>query len=150
MAEYSSIKEALDKCGTYTGLTMGGSMWPLIHQQKDNIIVVKCDYPLKKYDVPVYITKSGKYVMHRIIDVKPDCYVIMGDNLLVKEYVTQDMIIGKLVGFYKNGKKYIDVENSKAYKLYSRISVALIPVRPVIFAVHKFFYKIKIRVTKRG
>ena len=39
--EEQSIKEILDTFGQYTGLTMGTSMKPLIHQQKDNIIIVK-------------------------------------------------------------------------------------------------------------
>lgn len=41
MPDSLSIKEIIDKYGTYTGLTMGTSMRPLLHQQKDNIIVVK-------------------------------------------------------------------------------------------------------------
>jgi hypothetical protein len=139
MEEFTSIKEILDTYGKYTGLTSGTSMWPLIHHQKDNIIVVKPTGRLKKYDVPVYVTPAGKYVMHRIIEVYDDHYIIMGDNLLKKEYVTDDMICGKLVGFYKNGKKYIDCENSKMYKLYSRFWVALRPIRPAIQFVDRGF-----------
>ena len=106
MEQSKSIKEILDTYGKYTGLTMGTSMKPLIHEQRDNIIVVK---------------KRGKYIMHRIVEVCDDHYVIVGDNLTKKEYVTDDMICGVLVGFYKDGKKYIDCQNSKAYKLYSKI-----------------------------
>lgn len=108
MSEVYSIKEILDKGGTYTGLTMGTSMWPLIRQHRDNIIVVKPDGRLKKYDVPVYLASDGRYIMHRVIEVHDDHYIIMGDNLLKREYVTDDMICGKLVGFYRKGKKYID------------------------------------------
>ncbi len=132
MAEYTSIKEALDESGTYTGLTRGNSMQPLLYQGRDNIIVVKNKGRLKKYDIPVYLMPSGKYIMHRIIEVKDDHYVIMGDNRLEKEYVTDDMIVGVLVGFYRRGKKYIDLKTNKAYKLYSRIWVALVPVKPVL------------------
>lgn len=150
MSEFSSIKQILDECGKYTGLTMGTSMWPLIHQQKDNIIVVKNENRLKKYDVPVYVTKSGKYVMHRIIEVHDDHYIIMGDNLLNREYVTDDMICGRLVGFFKNGKKYIDCDNNKLYRAYSKIWVALRPVRPVIIFFHRGFNFIKRKVFKIG
>lgn len=132
MSDFKSIKEILETTGKYTGLTTGTSMLPLIHHQRDNIIVIKNKGRLKKYDVPVYVTKSGKYVMHRIIEVCDDHYVIVGDNLLTREYVTDDMICGVLVGFYKNGKRYIDLEKSKAYKIYSRIWVALLPIRPVL------------------
>lgn len=148
MAEYSSIKEILEKTGTYTGLTVGTSMQPLLHEQKDNIIVVKPEGRLKKYDVALYVTSYGKYIMHRVIEVKDDHYVIMGDNLLKKEYVTDDMVCGKLIGFYKNGKRYIDCENSKLYKFYSRLWVAIIPIKPALFFVRRGFGYIKRKIKK--
>ena len=36
-----TIKEAVEQKGIYTGLTSGTSMEPLIHNQKDTIIIVK-------------------------------------------------------------------------------------------------------------
>lgn len=150
MSEYNSIKEILDTVGTYTGLTSGTSMRPLIHHQKDNIIVVKNKGRLKKYDVPVYLNEKGQYVMHRVVRVCDDHYIIVGDNLLEKEYVTDDMICGVLVGFYKNGKHYVDCEKSVLYKIYSHIWVALLPVRPVMFFVRGGLSRIKHCIFKRG
>lgn len=150
MEEYQSIKEILETTGKYTGLTSGTSMEPLIHHQKDNIIVVKNSGRLEKYDVPVYVTKSGKYVMHRIVEVCDDHYVIVGDNLVAREYVTDDMICGVLVGFYKNGKHYVDCKKSRAYKLYSRIWVALLPVRPFLLLFPRGKYWILRHIFKRG
>ena len=150
MDNYQSIKEILETTGKYTGLTSGTSMEPLIHHQRDNIIVVKNKGRLKKYDVPVYVTKMGKYVMHRVVEVCDDHYVIVGDNLLTKEYVTDDMICGVLVGFYKNGKRYIDCQNSRAYKLYSRIWVALLPVRPFLLLFPRGKHWILRHIFKRG
>ena len=138
MPDSLSIKEIIDKYGTYTGLTMGTSMRPLLHQQKDNIIVVKPKGRLKKYDV-----------MHRVVEVHPDHYIITGDNLLAKEYVTDDMICGKLAGFYKNGKKYVDCENGKLYKIYSRVWVALKPLRPISIFAQRGFSFIKRKVFKK-
>lgn len=149
MNDFNSIKEIINTTGIYTGLTKGTSMKPLIHHQKDNIIVVKNKGRLKKYDVPVYLTPSGKYVMHRVIEVCDDYYVIVGDNLLEKEYVTDDMICGVLAGFYKNGKHYVDCENSKLYKLYSRVWVALLPVRSFIKSTAGVVNKIRRRIFKK-
>lgn len=143
-----TIKEAVEENGIYTGLTSGTSMEPLIHHQKDTIIVVRPQGRLKKYDIPVYLC-GGKYIMHRVIKVCGDHYVIVGDNLIRKEYVTDDMIIGVLRGFYKNGKKYIDLETNVAYKAYSRIWVALLPVRPAYCFARRAVNKIK-RIFKRG
>jgi hypothetical protein len=150
MSEYKSLKEILETTGKYTGLTMGTSMKPLIHHQKDNIIVVKNKGRLKKYDVPVYVTPKGKYIMHRVIKVCDDHYVIVGDNLLTREYVTDDMICGVLVGFYKNGKHYVDCEKSVLYKIYSRVWVALLPIRPLLLLPSRAFGWIKRHIFKKG
>ena len=144
-----TIKQALNEYGVYTGLTKGDSMEPLIHNQQDTIIIVKPQGRLKKYDIPDYVTKSGKYIMHRIVKVCPDHYVIIGDNRLNKEYVTDDMIVGKLKAFYKNGKAYIDLEENRLYKVYSRVWVALYPLRPIYHFSKRAFNKIK-RILKRG
>lgn len=143
-----TIKEAVEQKGIYTGLTSGTSMEPLIHNQKDTIIIVKQNGRLRKYDIPVYL-KSGKYIMHRVVKVCEDHYVIVGDNLLTKEYVTDDMIVGVLRGFYKNGKKYIDLETNGFYKFYSKVWVALLPVRPIFLFIKRAVNKIK-RILKRG
>lgn len=150
MQENKSIKEILDTFGTYTGMTMGRSMRPLIHQGRDNIIVVKNKERLKKYDCPVYVTENGKYIMHRVVEVHDDHYIIVGDNLLKREYVTDDMICGVLVGYYKRGKHYVDCQKSIPYKLFSRIWVALLPVRPAIFLLKKPYGWIKRHMFKRG
>ena len=149
MEQTQSIKEILDTYGKYTGLTMGTSMEPLIHEQQDNIIVVKNKGRLKKYDV-VYVTPQGKYIMHRVVKVCDDHYVIVGDNLLKKEYVTDDMICGVLVGFYKKGKKYIDCTSSKKYMIYSKIWVALLPIRPAILLFPRGVNWIKRHIFKKG
>lgn len=150
VTEYASIKEALDNGGIYTGLTVGVSMEPLIHHQSDNIIVVKPSGRLKKYDIPVYIGKNGKYIMHRVIDVKEDHYVIIGDNTNTLEYVKDSQIVGVLAGFYKNGKKYVDLETNKLYKLYSRFWVAIRPLRPVTMFINRGAGWIKRHIFKRG
>ena len=115
-----------------------------------NTLIVRPRGRLKKYDVPVYRTPGGKYIMHRIVRVRPEDYVIIGDNRLQKEYVTDDSICGVLAGFYKDGKRYVDCQNSRRYRLYSRVWVALYPVRPLIMFVHKGCGWIRRHIFKRG
>lgn len=149
MEQTQSIKEILDTYGKYTGLTMGTSMEPLIHEQQDNIIVVKNKGRLKKYDVAVYVTPQGKYIMHRVVKVCDDHYVIVGDNLLKKEYVTDDMICGVLVGYFRKGKKYVDCQKTKWYKIYSRVWVALMPLRPISMFINRCLDIIDRHILKR-
>ena len=146
MNENSSVREILEETGKYTSFTAGRSMWPLIHHQKDNIIVIKPKERLKKYDIALY-EDNGKYILHRVIEVHPDHYLIIGDNCLRKEYVTDDMICGVLAGFYKNGKHYIDCQNGTLQKIYSRIWTGLYPIRPALLFMERAAAKIK-RVLK--
>lgn len=44
---YDSIEQIIAEKGIYTGLTRGTSMWPLIHQGRDNIIIVRPPSPSK-------------------------------------------------------------------------------------------------------
>lgn len=95
----------------------GTSMLPMLRQGKDRVVIAKCGGKLKLHDVPLYKSGDNKYVLHRIIKVKPDGYVIRGDHLYNNEYnVTDNDIIGVLKAFYR-GDKLVDCTN-KGYKLY--------------------------------
>ena len=76
----SSFEEELDKKGILVYTNKGNSMYPLIRQGKDVLIIKKCNTRLKKMDVPLYKRESGQYVLHRIIKVNENDYVIRGDN----------------------------------------------------------------------
>ena len=80
-------------------------MYPLLRDRRDNIVVRPCSGRLKKYDVPLY-KRGNEYVLHRIIKVLPDGYVICGDNCINKEYnIKDENILGVLTEVYRNDKK---------------------------------------------
>lgn len=83
---------------------------------------------LQKYDVVLYRRPSDPYVLHRIIEVRPDSYVILGDNCIAKEYGIRDEdILGVLTSFQHNGHT-VSVSDWR-YRLYSRGWVFFQPVR---------------------
>lgn len=124
------IEEILQQNGKYISITVGTSMYPMLRERKDTVIIGDKKGRLKKYDVPLY--KQGeKYVLHRIIRVLPEEYVICGDNCLKKEYgIRDDQIIGVLVGFYRGNKK-VKMQGI-FYKLYTRIWTFIYPIRILI------------------
>ena len=114
----SSFEEELDKKGILVYTNKGNSMYPLIRQGKDVLIIKKCNTRLKKMDVPLYKRESGQYVLHRIVKVNSNDYVIRGDNTYSNETgIRDDQILGVLSGVIREGKE-ISV-NSFSYKLYS-------------------------------
>lgn len=113
----SSIKEHIEKYGYILYPITGRSMEPMLIEGRDCVYVKKIDRPLKKYDVPLYFRKEGRYVLHRIIKIHNNKYIIRGDNLFFKETdITDDNIVGVLIGFYRKGR-YIDC-NNLWYKIY--------------------------------
>jgi len=113
----SSLDKALAEQGEVVACSAGFSMYPMLRNKRDMIVVETVKRELKKHDVPVYRLKSGKIVMHRILKVRPDVFVIRGDNLMHKEYIKPEQIIGVLKAFYRNGKFY-DCAKSPKYKIY--------------------------------
>ena len=125
-----SFEEELERSGRLVYTNVGVSMRPLIKQDRDILIIEKPSGRLKKYDIPLY-KRGEQYVLHRIVKVRGNDYVILGDNCLNKEYgITDDQIIGVLTSLVRNGKE-VDF-NSFGYKLYSRLWYALYPVRVII------------------
>lgn len=114
----SSFEEELDKKGILVYTNKGNSMYPLIRQEKDVLIIKKVNTRLKKMDIPLYKRESGQYVLHRIIKVNENDYVIRGDNTYYNETgIRDDQILGVLSGVIREGKE-ISV-NSLSYKIYS-------------------------------
>ena len=141
---YSSIEKEIAEKGrlTYTG--KGVSMWPLIRQKKDLVVIERPKGRLKKNDVALYKTnvKSNRYTLHRLIGVTENGYVCRGDNCMKKEYgITEEMIIGVMTEFYRSGKKIsLDSAGYKAYVVTNRL---VFPVRYCFYIVIRILRKIK-------
>lgn len=126
--EQMKIEEVLAEKGFYVSTTSGLSMFPMLRDRRDTIVLSPVKGQLKKYDVPLYHS-GDKHVLHRIISVKPDYYIIRGDNCIQKEIVTKDQIIGVLTEFYR-GEKKISMQGI-GYKCYVRFWHYSYPIRRV-------------------
>ena len=113
----TSLEEELRSGNTCVSTTVGDSMEPMLRNRRDTIVLKPVTGALKRYDLPLYRRPNGQYVLHRILHVKKDGYVICGDNRWWKEYpVPQDWILGVVIEFYR-GEKHIYVTDWK-YRLY--------------------------------
>jgi len=125
------FEDIIERDGRLVYTNVGDSMRPLIRQDKDLLIIEKAKGRLKKYDVPLYKRDSGQYVLHRILKVRKDDYVICGDNRYHKEYgITDRHIIGVLTAVVRNGRE-IPVSDRR-YRAYVHLWCDLFPIRAFI------------------
>ena len=130
----STFEEILKKDGRLVYKTRGVSMLPMLHQNRDIVVIVPPEGRLKKYDVALY-KRGSSYILHRIIGIQDEVYLIRGDNTYRMEHVSQELVIGVLTGFVRNGKSYT-VEDT-GYKIYCRIWNAIYPLRKLLFLMRR-------------
>lgn len=130
-----TYEEYLEENGKLTYSNVGVSMLPLLRQGRDLFTVEKNDGKrFKKYDVVLYRRYSSKknrteYVLHRIVGVRPDSYVIIGDNCVNYEYGIRDCdILGRMVSITREGGRVITAD-SFGFRAFSVVWVRLAPVR---------------------
>ncbi len=147
MITSTTILEELEKHGYCASTTRGTSMEPLFRTGRDMVIIKRVTGECKKYDVVLYRYPSGKYVLHRIIRVKPNEYIIRGDNTFKLEHIPKERILGVLERFNRKGKSHTVEERS--FKIYSRVWNFLYPIRFVVSFLYRAVRKVFRLVFKR-
>ena len=103
----TTFEKLLARDGRLVYKNVGDSMFPLIREGKDILVIVPQNGRLKKYDIPLYRRDDGRYVLHRVLKVRNDDYVICGDNRYSRECGICDRhVIGVLSLIIRNGKEY--------------------------------------------
>ena len=116
-----SYEDYLEKNGTLTYTNVGVSMLPLLREGKDLFTVTKKGPErCRAGDVVLYRRPPDHYVLHRVVEVKPDSYVLLGDNSVAREYGIRDEdILGVMTGFVRSGKEHSVSE--PGYRLYTAL-----------------------------
>ncbi len=103
----SNYASELKKNGVIGFVPSGNSMWPIIKNRKHSVVVLAKTEKLKPLDVALYIRADGTFVLHRVMEITEQGYIMCGDSQTSLETVLEDQVIGYMSGFYK-GKRYIE------------------------------------------
>ena len=97
------IKEKLNSGGTVTFTPHGTSMYPMLRNGEDVVVLKKPEGRLKYLDVALYRRSNGDFVLHRVVGFDKDSkYIFCGDNQFHKERgITDENIIGVVTAFYR-------------------------------------------------
>lgn len=146
-----TFEEIIEQQGVLVYTNTGTSMMPLLRQHRDLLVIKpKPEGRLHRLDVPLYKRDNGQYIMHRVIWVRKNDYVMCGDNQWYPERGIQDRhIIGILDAVVRDGKT-IPLRSTPEhptvpfkYRLYSRLSGDLFLLRsPLLLAKHILCRKI--------
>lgn len=135
-----SFEDYLAEHGSLTYTNVGTSMLPLLRQGRDLFTVSrKGPERCKVGDVVLYRRPPKRYVLHRIVEVRPESYVLLGDNCVNREYgITDADILGVMTGFTRAGKTYSVTD--PRYRAYTALCLKTAPAR---IAGMKLSWKIK-------
>ncbi len=138
-----TFEEILNKGETLYYTNVGDSMMPLIKEGRDVLVIEpKPPQRLKVGDVPLYKRDTGQYVLHRVVKVRSDDYLIRGDNRFHTESgITDRHIIGVLTGIIRDG--HLMSVTDMAYLDYVRDLQKQYPYKYVKYKVGRLGQKLK-------
>ena len=128
------IHECLNSGGSFKLTVTGSSMAPTLWPGRDSVVLTKSD-KIKKRDIIFYLRDNGTYVLHRIIGVKGNDFVLCGDNQHIRVYpIRPDQVIAKVTDLYRNGR-HISAKSLR-YRLYVYLWCISIKIRPLVCRVY--------------
>ena len=123
----ASLEKALAEQGEIVACSAGVSMYPMLRNRRDTIVIKPYEGRLKKYDVPLYRRANGKYILHRVVNAD-QTYTCIGDNQFYEEFdLRHDQMIAVVTAFYRNNK--VIYTSNFFYQVYCRIWHYSRPVR---------------------
>lgn len=146
---YPVIKETLENGNSFTFSPRGKSMLPLIRQGVDSVKISPINRKINKYDIPLYRRDNGQFVLHRVVGLKDDGYIMCGDNQHVYEYGIEDRhLIGLLTEIIRPDKvvkttdpDYISYSHKRV--LQQRIKCMLAKVKSLVKKILIFLHLYK-------
>ncbi len=144
MQEFSPfICEILKNGGSARITVTGSSMWPMLKDGIDSVLIEPATREVKRWELPLYQRDDGSLILHRVMKKKKGAYVMCGDNQVIVECpVRQDQIIGIAVEFTRKGKT--TKCSNVLYRIYAAIWSILRPYRLFMLKLYR-----KIIITKR-
>ena len=132
MAQLSPLMESvLSEGGTVDITVTGNSMFPMLKHRVSRVRLSVAG-ELSIGDIPLYRRDNGKFVLHRIVDLKNGTYTCCGDNQWTLETgLRKDQMVAVVTDFAR-GTRWVSCQNP-VYRLYWKFWIAVRPLRRLVF-----------------
>ena len=136
---FALVEEEIENGKSVRFRLKGNSMFPLLRNGKDTVILEKCPTDhLKPMDV-VLFRYRGNHVLHRIIKRNGNKLLIQGDGAIqVMEQCNVKDVVGKVTSICRPSGKTTSVESWR-WKLYSFLWVKSVKFRPYLLKILHLF-----------
>ena len=102
---YPLIEEVISSGGEFRMYPRGVSMLPLLTQGEDSVVLVSLG-DVCVNDMILYRRDSGQFVLHRLIKIEGDEYIMCGDNQgELEKGIKRENLLAKVKYFYNKDKK---------------------------------------------
>ena len=144
-----TFQEVLARDGKLVYKNKGDSLLPLVREGRDLVVIEPYAAAPRKYDVAFYQRDNGAYVLHRIVGIRKDGYVLCGDNQWKREFgVREEQLLGRMTAVIRDGQE-IPLEGFR-YRLYVHARCDVFPVRAAVIRVRNHVRKKIRRKRKTG
>lgn len=114
----------------------GTSMLPFLKDNKDSVLLSPVKESVVKNDV-VLFSYNGRHVLHRVIKIEGEKYIIQGDGVYASsEFCHSKDIIGKVTQIQRPSGKIIPVTSFK-WRMFSSLWVNLRFLRKYLLFIYR-------------
>lgn len=141
-----SMQTLIDEGRTIEFPVRGWSMRIFVEHERDKAVLTACNpAELKRGDVVLAEVNHDTYVLHRIIGVDGEHLTLMGDgNLKGTENCTRADVIAIVTAWRRKGCEQLDYVSTRKWRLYSKVWVALCPIRRFLLLAWKTLRRLHI------
>lgn len=128
----------LDQAESVPLVISGSSMTPFLVHGRDTVFLSKVSQPLKKGDMILYQRRNGHYILHRICQVHPECYDLVGDAQTdIEPGIRPEQVLAVVRTVRRKGK--LLKKGDFWWDFFADFWLRIIPLRPVIRRIYGLF-----------
>ena len=125
------LRELVEEGHQVNLLISGSSMSPFLIHHRDTIYFQKPHRELKAGDMVFYRRVNGKYVMHRILKIRPEGFYMIGDGQTeVEGPLQREQIFGLVTAVKRKGR--LIRPGDFWWEFFARVWLRIIPLRGLI------------------
>lgn len=141
------IEKAIQKYGCAVIVPGGNSMLPLLKPDQCSVWIKKKE-TYHKYEIVLYRRRDGRFILHRIVGIEKEGFVLCGDNQTEKEKgIRKEQILGAAEQWEENGKTI--TSGAFGYRLYVFFWCRLFFLRRLVFLPGKLVRRVRYQLKQK-